>query len=509
MNTTANFLAVDLGAAGGRILLGKWDGKKFVLKELHRFPNGGVATSGGLYWDFFRIWSEIKTGLLKCSTQNKQPLAGISVNAWGVDFGLLDASGALLGNPHHYRDARTDGAVELVKQKISLMELYRRTGVQTMQINTLFQLQSMVSSQSRQLDIAQSLLMIPDLFHYFLCGEKKNEYTEVSTTQIFCTPERKWATDVLQMLSLPAGIVTPVVEPGTVLAPLYPALAEETGLSSQVPVIASASHDTASAVAAIPGLDKNSAFLSSGTWSILGVEIDQPVTSEQSFTWGFTNEGGADGAILLLKNLPGLWLLQECQRYWNRGDNKYTWEELVQLAEGSQPFAFFLDSEARCFLNPVNMPEAIRSYCRDTRQKAPETDAAIARGCLENITFKYRSALDRMERLTRRKLTTLRVVGEGSQNRLLCQFTANATSRIIVAGPAEACALGNVMLQAIATGNLSDIETGRSCIAASEEYSVYIPEDTVRWSDEYNRFFAFLSPESRELAVESKFEQSK
>lgn len=496
MKTTANFLAIDLGASSGRVSLGRWNGEHFQLNELHSFCNGGIFAPGGLYWDAFRIWTEIKVGIAKYAAKSKQPLSGISVDAWGVDFGLLDASGELLGNPHHYRDARTDGAIEEVKKKISLLDLYRRTGVQPSQINTLYQLQSMVNGESEPLKSAKSLLMIPDLFHYFLCGEKGTEYTEASTTQIFCTWERKWTTDILDLLSIPTGIFSQVVHPGTILGALLPAVVEETGVSGRIPVIAGASHDIASAVTAIPGLDKNTAFLWSGTWSILGVEMPEPVISEQALHWGFTNEGGTGDSFLFLKNLPGLWLLQECQRFWSKGECEHTWEELIQLAEGSQPFAFFLDSEDRCFLNPVNMPEAIRRYCYETHQRIPENNIAIARGCLENIIFKYRSALDRLERLTSRKLTRLRIVGEGVQSRLLCQMTANATGREVIAGPAEASALGNLILQAIAGGHLSNIETGRACIASSEEYSVYIPEDTVRWNDEYHRFFAFISPRS-------------
>lgn len=507
MKTTANFLAIDLGASGGRVLLGSWNGKQFDLSELHRFRNEGMNAPGGLYWDICRIWTEIKTGISKYSLKHRQPLSGVSVDAWGVDFGLLDASGELLGNPHHYRDARTDGAIEQVAKKIALADLYCRTGVQPSQINTLFQLQSMTCSEREQLRAARSFLMIPDLFHYFLCGEKSTEYTEASTTQIFCTWERKWTTDILDLLSIPANIFSPVIETGTVLGPLLPSVVNETGLTGSSPVIAGASHDIASAVAAIPGLDKSTAFLWSGTWSILGVEMQEPVLSEQALTWGFTNEGSASGSFLLLKNLPGLWLLEECQRHWSREDGEHTWEELIKLAEHCQPFAFYLDSEARCFLNPANMPEAIRRYCYETHQRIPSDNIAIARGCLENIIFKYRSALDRLERLSSRKLTTLRIVGEGVKSRLFCQLTANATGREVIAGPAEASALGNIMLQAIAAGHLSDIESGQACLADSEEYSVYVPQDTVRWNDEYHRFFAFLFSKSGDPVIENRLEK--
>lgn len=501
MKTTANFLAVDLGASSGRVLCGCWDGTKFSLSEVHRFPNGGVAAPGGVYWDLLRIWSEIKNGIAKHVAQEKSPLAGISVDAWGVDFGLLDAAGELLGNPHQYRDPRTDGTVEAVSEKISLTDLYRRIGVQTMQINTLFQLYSMVRAKSPQLEMARSLLMIPDLFHFFLSGVQRLEYTEASTTQMFSTRERAWETDTLNSLAIPSNIFPALVQPASVLDDLQSSIVKEFGLSSSFPVIAGASHDTASAVAAIPGLDEHSAFLSSGTWSLIGVEIAEPVTSQQAFEWDFTNEGGAGGSVLLMKNLPGLWLLQECQRQWAKLGQAYSWDQIVKLAEQSEPFTFFLNSEAKCFLNPADMPQAIRDYCRDTGQSLPAKDAVIARGCLENIVFKYRSALDRLEQLTGRKLTTLRVVGGGSQNRLLCQFTANATGRTVVAGPVEASALGNVMLQAIATGHLSDIQTGRASIAASIECSVFIPEEVDRWRDEYDRFQKFLMQEPKELAV--------
>lgn len=498
MTGTADFLAVDLGASSGRVLLGSWTGKKFALKELHRFPNGGVSAPGGIYWDVLRLWSEIKNGVLLANAQGHRHLAGISVDGWGVDFGLLDSSGELLGSPHQYRDPRTDGLVEEVDAKLDLAALYGRIGVQTMQINTLFQLYSLVKNSPKLLEIAETLLMIPDLFHFFLSGEKRMEYTEASTTQIFAASTRSWDDEAIEKLPIPGRLFPRIVEPGTILAPLRRSIVEELGLKDVFPVIAGASHDTASAIAAVPSLDANSAFLSSGTWSLIGVETVEPVTSEQAFHWDFTNEGGADGTVLLMKNLPGLWLVQECQKQWAREGKEYSWSELVGLAEQSQPFAFFLDSEDKSFLNPLNMPEAIRRYCKETGQGLPSTAGEIVRSCLENITYKYRETLDRLESLTGRKLTTVRVVGGGSKNALLCQFTANATGRVVVAGPVEASALGNVMIQAVATGCLPDIATGRDCIAASEDFSVYSPKDIDQWNDEYGRYTSFLSLKKQE-----------
>jgi len=486
MTQSVHFVAADLGASNGRLMVGSWDGCKFSLDELHRFPNSGVHIEGSLHWDVAEIWSEMQRGLMLYRERFQDPPAAIGVDAWGVDFALLDRSGELLGNPYHYRDSRTDGIPELVFQQIDARQLFRWTGVQTMQINTIFQLYSMARSADPKLKAAETLLMIPDLFHYFLCGERVVEYTEATTTQMYSSTNG-WARDVLDTLEIPTRILPDVVVPGTQLAPVRTEVLRDTGFNRGFPVVAVASHDTASAVAAIPDMDENSAFISSGTWSLMGVELREPITSDRAYSLGFTNEGGADGSILLIKNLTGLWLLQECQRQWSREGRHYTWSEISSMAATAPAFACVLDVDANDFRAPENMHRAIAEYCRRTTQSNPETIGVVARGCFESLALKYRSVLESLETVTARRLDTIRIVGGGCLNTLLCQMTADACNRTVVSGPAEASAFGNVMLQAIATGHLSNIGAGRAAIAASIQCVSYFPQRTDVWDEAYAR----------------------
>ena len=342
----ANFIAVDLGASGGRVLLGKFNGERFELEALHRFPNGPVNVLGRLHWDVLGLWQEIKTGLRRYSETYDEPLAGIGVDTWGVDFALLDEAGTLLGHPYHYRDARTDGAVEEVSKEVSQEDLYKRTGVQFMQINTLYQLFSMRSDP--RLDLTQTLLMMPDLFHYWLTGRKVGEYTIASTSQLLNAQRRTWDEEVLDALSLPAHIFPDVIQPGTVIGPLLDSVAEEVGLTD-VPIIATGAHDTASAVAAIPELDENSVYISSGTWSLMGAELSEPMLSEEARALYVTNEGGLGGTIRLLKNVAGLWLLQESRKRWQREGEDYSWDDLLERATQAEPFRSFVNPGAETF----------------------------------------------------------------------------------------------------------------------------------------------------------------
>ncbi|HIQ06368.1 MAG TPA: rhamnulokinase [Anaerolineae bacterium] len=492
MNDTTNFLAVDLGASNGRVLLGRWDGTRFDLQELHRFANGPVNVLGHLHWDPLRLWTEIKNGLANYAAQFDSPLAGIGVDTWGVDFALLDAAGGLLGNPYHYRDSRTDGIPELVFQRVSRRRIFEQTGIQFMQINTIFQLFSMVQASDPQLDAADTLLMMPDLFHYWLTGRKVAEYTDATTSQMFHSRERRWATELLSQLGIPTHILPPVVPPGTVLEEVRPEVMDEVGLDQPVPVIAPGSHDTASAVAAIPGLDVHSTYISSGTWSLMGVEIPEPVINDQTLDLNFTNEGGVANTIRLLKNITGLWLLQESRRQWQREGHDYSWDELLALAEQAEPFRSLVDPDASDFLNPGDMPAAIRAYCRRTGQPEPTSVGAVVRCCLESLALKYRWVLDALETLVGRRLGTIRIVGGGSRNRLLSQFTADACQRLVVTGPVEATALGNVMLQAIATGHLPDVAAGRRAIAASIEQQRFKPGPGGPWEEAFDCFKALL-----------------
>jgi len=480
MTSTANFLAADLGASSGRLMVGRWNGRTFALDELHRFANGPVRVAGSLHWDASRIWSELQAGLTKFRTLYKGAPTAIGVDAWGVDFALLDKHGRLIANPYHYRDARTDGVPELAFQRVDERAVFSRTGVQTMPINTLFQLYSMVQADDPELNDAETLLTIPDLFHYFLCGAKSVEYTEATTTQMYAT-EGDWARDLLDRLEIPTRILPDVVSAGTVLAPVRPEILRNAGLRGEVPVVATASHDTANAVAAIPHMDENSVFISSGTWSLMGAELKHPVLSDNAFAWRFTNEGGANGSTLLVKNLTGLWILQECLRQWSSEGKAYTWAEVTALASSAPALECVLDVDANDFRMPENMPDAIASYCHHTGQPAPQTIGAIARCCLESLSLKYRSVLKPLEILTGRRLETIRIVGGGCLNALLCQMTADACDRVVVAGPAEASAFGNVMLQAVATGHLGDLAAGRTAIAESIACTTYVPHRNADW----------------------------
>jgi rhamnulokinase len=493
VKSTTNFVAIDLGASSGRLVAGCWDGQQFELQELHRFANGYVNVDGHLKWDAPRLWSEIKSGLSQYASRFNAPLVGVSVDAWGVDFALLDGNGQLLGDPSHYRDPRTDGVPQRVFSRVPEREIFQQTGVQTMQINTLFQLFSMVESGDRSLARAQTLLMIPDLFHYWLSGEKSAEYTEASTTQMLLCRERTWAGDLLRRVGIPERILSSITYPATILGEAKTELFEDCGLKGRVPVIAAASHDTASAVAAVPHMDPHSAFLSSGTWSLMGVESKTPVTSDEALSLHFTNEGGVAGDILLLRNIPGLWLLQECVRQWQAEGRQYSWDEVMQLAAGGAPFRSLIDVDASEFLAPDDMPAAICAHCRRTGQAEPRDHGAIARCCLESLALKYRTVLEALETLTGRTLKTIRVVGGGSRNKLLCQLTADACRRVVVAGPVEASALGNILVQAVATGCLRSVREGRESIALSADLVSYEPQSIAELDDAYGRFCALAA----------------
>ncbi len=469
-------------------MVGLWDGRRFSLEELHRFPNKGVSVGDGLYWDVLGIWSHLQEGMTKYHVRFEGYPDGIGVDAWGVDFALLDKSGRLIGNPFHYRDCRTQGMSERLFRIIAEREVFAATGTQTMEINTLFQLYSMVLRKDVQLAWADKLLMIPDLFLYFLTGEKSIEYTEATTTQMYSLTESRWADKVLSRVGISTLLFPKVISPGTVVSPVRGNVLRHCGFEKPIPAIAVASHDTASAVAAIPNMDASSAFISSGTWSLIGVEIAEQNTSEEARKLRFTNEGGADGAVLLLKNVTGLWILQECMQHWKLQGQYYRWGDIVQAALAAKPLQRFFDPNDGRLQVQTNMPDTICRYCQATGQAVPATIGEIARCAFESLSLKYRSALESLELLTGRELQTLRIVGGGSLNAFLCQMTADACNRLVVAGPVEASALGNVMLQAIATGHLPDIQAGRSALAASIECISFEPRLSNAWHEAYARF---------------------
>ena len=488
MSHTANFVAADLGASSGRLMVGRWNGNSFLLDELHRFSNTGVSLAGSVYWDALGIWSHLEAGLHRYRARFDDPPLGIGVDAWGVDYGLLDRDGRLVGNPYHYRDARTDGMPPLVFDRVCEPDIFAETGVQTMQINTLFQLFCMQHAGDPQLQCAESLLMIPDLYSYFFCGEKRVEYTEATTTQMYSPARGDWAREMLTKIGIPQAVLGPIVQPGTILAPVHSDILRRAGLSAVFPAIAVASHDTASAVAAIPGMDDESAFISSGTWSLMGVQVAAPDTSAEAMRLHFTNEGSADGSILLLRNLTGLWIVQQCQRQWEKEGRHCSWNDLTFAAAEAHALQHLIDPNAREFQNPHDMPTAIRGWCKATRQLVPETVGEIARCAFESLSLKYRSVLESLEKLTGRHLACIRVVGGGSLNHFFCQMIADACDRTVVCGPVEASALGNVMLQAVATGHIEHAGAGRAAISSSVECAMLAPRPGDAWDEAYARF---------------------
>jgi rhamnulokinase len=482
MTATRKLLAIDLGAESGRGVLGSFDGQRLDLDIIHRFPNGPVQTLDTMHWDVLRLHSEILNAL-----RAAKEIDSVGVDTWGVDFALLSRGGALLGNPRHYRDPHTEGAMEAAFQKVSKAEIYRRTGLQFMRINSLYQLLALQRDRSPLLDVAETLLFIPDLFHYFLTGIKVNEFTDASTSQLLDPHSRTWAYDLIGKFDLPARIFGTVVQPGTVLGPLRAAVASDTGLRP-VPVIAPATHDTGSAVAAVPARGESWAFISSGTWSLLGAELPQPLVTDAALAANFTNEGGVAGTTRLLKNIMGLWLVQESRRAWEKAGNSYTYDELVKLAETAKPFVSLVDPDDPAFLLPPNMPAAIGEFCRKTGQPVPSEPGPVIRCCLESLALKYRWVMDKLEGLVGKRLDAIHVVGGGSQNALLCQWTADATGRAVLAGPVEATALGNVLVQMLGLGLLGSLAEAREVVRRSVTVTEYEPHGGAGWDEQYRRF---------------------
>ncbi len=434
------------------------------LEELHRFPNEPVQLPTGLYWDTLRLFHEIVNGLRVAGRARKLAVDGIGIDTWGVDFGLLGADGALVDNPRHYRDSRNNGMVERTFEVVPRSVIFGQTGIQFMQINSLYQLHAMALAKSDALERAKTLLFIPDLFNYWLTGVKKAEVTIASTSQFYDPARKAWATGILDELSIPTGMLSEIVEPGTALGPLLETVGEFTGLGPAT-VYASAGHDTAAAVAAVPAEGYDFCYISSGTWSLMGVELSAPLINEESLAMNFTNEVGVAGTIRLLKNIAGLWLLQECRRAWALAGNEYTYEELTQAATDAEPYEGYIHPDA--FLEPGHMPEQIAAYCKSTGQPVPHHHGAMARAILEGLARRYREVLDNLELLTGRRLNVIHIVGGGSRNRLLNQLVANATGRLVLAGPAEATAIGNVLVQAIGAGVIHDLAAARRLVANS------------------------------------------
>lgn len=494
---TQVYLAVDLGASSGRVVAGEFSGDRLTLEEMNRFENGGVLANGRLYWDLLSQWGHIKDGLRGACTKFGERVVSVGVDTWGVDFGLLDANGELLGNPLHYRDRHTEGMLEVAFDVVGRDEIFAQTGLQFMHINTLYQLLALKRQQSRILEAAESLLMMPDLFHWLLSGEKSNEYTDATTTQFFNPQKNEWATDLLNRFELPTSLLGPVSSPGTRLGAIQGSVASEIG-AKDVQVVLPGAHDTASAVMAVPATSKAGerpdwCYISSGTWSLMGIEVPAPVVNEKCRELNFTNEGGVGGTIRLLKNIAGLWLVQQCRATWQRQGRQYDWNQLTQAARDAAPLVSLVDPDDVRFVAPESMPEALASFCRETSQPIPETDGAMIRCALESLAMRYRMVLGWLEQLNDGRLETIHVVGGGTQNELLCQMTADACNRRVVTGPIEATAIGNVMMQAVSQGAVSSISEAREVIRNSFPMKEFVPSNPAPWDEAYERYVRLSS----------------
>ncbi len=475
------YLAADLGAESGRVVLGTLSDGKLSLEEIHRFPNEPVTVRGTLHWDVLSLYNNVLKGMREYAGRYGEGVSGVGIDTWAVDFGLLASDGSLLQNPVCYRDARTEGMPRVVTDRIPEPELYRRTGIYMLPIYTLCQLVSLRENDSPLLECADRLLMMPDLLGYFLCGATGCERTNAITTELYDPRARRWREDVFDAFDLPLHIMPDLVEPGTVLGQLDPKVCEETGLAA-APVIAPCTHDTGSAVAAVPGEGEDWAFLSSGTWSILGSLTDQVYTSKEALEAGLCNEMTVDG-LFLCRNIMGLWLLQQARAAWEREGRSYSYPELVGLGEDAPPGGPLVDPNKEVFTAPDDMVEEIGSFCRATGQEPPEEPPEVVRCILESLALSYARTLGRLSGILDRRFGAVYVVGGGSQNTLLNQFTADATGLPVHAGPVEATVAGNLLVQALATGNVGSPEEIRRIVRESFPMEQFRPEESAYWED--------------------------
>jgi rhamnulokinase len=471
-------IAVDLGAESGRVIKVRFDGKQFAIEEVHRFPNIPVKVLGTLHWDALRLWHEIKTGI----EQAANGASSVGLDGWGVDFALLDRDGRLLANPVHYRDSRTEGMMEWVFERVPRRTVFERTGIQFMTLNTLYQLASLACNNSPLLEGAATFLMIPDLFNYWLSGTLGAEFTDATTTQFYNPRTRNWDWETLTALGLPTKIFPTIIQPGTRL-----------GTFKGLPVIAPACHDTGSAVVAVPTTTADYAYCSSGTWSLFGLEVNEAVINDAAYEGNVTNEGGVSGTFRLLKNVAGMWLAQQCRVTWQEQGTDYGYDQLTAEAKTAEPFRSMVDPDDPVFLPPGDMPARIREFCRRTGQPEPETVGQVMRTVYESLALKYRLTLDTLISITGRTVERLHVIGGGSRNGLLNQMTADALGRPVIAGPGEATALGNAVVQFIALGELGSVEEGREILSHTVGTEHFEPQQTAVWIAAYGRYLELLS----------------
>ena len=482
----SNYLAFDLGAESGRAMLGTLEGGRLRLEELHRFLNQPVRLPDGLYWDTFRLFHDIREGLRIAGRERQLVLNGVAVDTWGVDYGLLDANGELCQTPRHYRDPRNIAAYNAALAAAGRENIFNHTGLQFMPLNSLYQLYAAKLANTPALHVAQRLLFMPDLLSYWLCGVQKNELTIASTSQFYNPAEKRWSTELFETLGLPPGILGDIVLPGTKLGGLLDELRDTCALGP-TPVFATAGHDTASAVAAVPATGERSwCYISSGTWSLMGVEIDKPIVTPKALELTLTNEVGVEGKVRLLKNIAGLWLVQECRRAWILEGKEYTYAELTEMAAGAGPFLAVIDPDQ--FLDPGHMPERIAAYCRRTGQPVPERPGQFVRVCLESLALRYRQVLESLEALVAFHIEVIHIVGGGSRNGLLNRFVAEATARTVIAGPNEATAAGNILVQAMGAGEIDGLPQLRQVVHDSFDLeTIDAPRDPA-WDRAYDRF---------------------
>ncbi len=484
------FLAFDLGASGGRAIAGILDNGKLELRELHRFKNQMTYIHGSYYWNIFSLFDELKKGLKKCISDYQIKPQSIGVDTWGVDYSLITGQGELVGLPYAYRDHRTDGIMDEFFSVLPREDTYFLTGIQFMQLNTLFQLYASVKQGYSGLKIADHLLFTPDTLNYLFTGIKKNEYTIASTSQLLKPGEAEWESRLFKAAGIPEKLQGEIVQPGTILGKVVPEISEETGCGD-ILCVAVASHDTASAVVSVPAQEGNWAFLSSGTWSLLGIESPVPLVSKKSLDMNFTNEGGAEGTIRFLKNIMGLWLIQECKRIWDN-ETELSWQDIVNLSLQVKPFKCLINPDDDMFLNPGNMPDAIVKYCKATGQPVPENKGEVARCIYESLVLKYRYTINNIENITGKKIEKLHIIGGGAYNEMLNQLTANAVGIPVIAGPTEATAIGNIMMQAKALGVVNSVSEIREIVSNSVDVITYVPKPELDWDSAYKRFLKLV-----------------
>jgi rhamnulokinase len=486
-----NFLAIDLGAESGRAMLGRLHEGRLELEELHRFLNEPVRVPDGLYWDTFRLFHNIREGLRVAGRDRHLVLDGVGVDTWGVDYGLVDSAGRLVENPRHYRDARNNGMLEAAFAVAPKEKIFEWTGSQFMQFNTVYQWYAMKLAQAPCLKAASRMLFVPDLLSYWLCGVQKNERTIASTSQFYDPVNRRYSTELLSALGLDASLLAPIVDPGTHLGGLTEELADFSGLGA-THVYATASHDTASAVAAVPATgDRPWCYISSGTWSLMGVELDRPVIDARALANNFTNEIGADDKVRFLRNIAGLWLVQECRRSWALEGSEYSYAQLTEMAAAAEPFAAVIHPDA--FLEPGNMPQRIASYCRKTGQAAPVSPASTVRVILESLALRYRQVLENLESVSGQRIEVIHIVGGGSKNTLLNRLVAEATGRDVIAGPTEATAAGNILVQAMGAGVVEDLAGLRQVVRNSFPLETYKANAAPAWDRAYEKYLSITS----------------